>query len=205
MTSTRIAAALAALVTAAALSACSSNTATTENAGHAGHDTETATVTGQPAGFDADDVAFATNMIPHHEQAVQLSALVPDRSSNPELIDLAQRIAGAQQPEIETMKAFLVQWKENPQDSSGHGGHGGMAMSGMVDDATMTKLGTLKGAEFDTLWLRSMIGHHQGAIEMAKAELANGANVDAKELAQTIIDAQQAEIDQMNKMLGSTP
>ena len=55
-------------------------------------------------------------------------------------------------------------------------------MAGMVDEATMAKLETLKGAEFDTLWLQSMIGHHQGAIEMAKAELANGQNVDAKQL-----------------------
>mgnify|MGYP001584118002 CR=1 FL=1 len=102
------------------------------------------------------------------------------------------------------MKAFLVQWKENPQDSTGHEGHD-MAMTGMVDGATMTKLESLKGAEFDTLWLKSMIGHHEGAIEMAKTELANGQNVDGKQLAQTIIDAQQAEIDQMNKMLGGTP
>ncbi len=78
-------------------------------------------------------------------------------------------------------------------------------MAGMVDEATMAKLETLKGTEFDTLWLQSMIGHHQGAIEMAKAELADGQNVDAKQLAQNIITAQQAEIDQMKKMLGSKP
>ena len=50
-----------------------------------------------------------------------------------------------------------------------------------------------------------MIGHHQGAIEMARAELANGQNVDAKSLAQKIIDAQQAEIEQMKTMLGTQP
>ncbi len=75
-------------------------------------------------------------------------------------------------------------------------------MAGMVDEATMTKLESLSGAEFDTLWLESMISHHQGAIEMAKAEIANGENVDAKRLAQTIIDTQQAEIGQMKQMLG---
>ena len=78
-------------------------------------------------------------------------------------------------------------------------------MAGMVDEATMAQLKTLNGTAFDTLWLQSMIGHHQGAIEMAKAELANGQNVDAKQLAQNIINAQQAEIDQMQKMLGSKP
>ena len=72
----------------------------------------------------------------------------------------------------------------------------------MVDGATMTKLASLNGAEFDTLWLESMIGHHQGAIEMAKAEIANGENVDAIGMAKTIVDTQQAEIDQMKQMLG---
>jgi uncharacterized protein (DUF305 family) len=163
--------------------------------------TDEPVITGEPAGFNADDVAFATNMIPHHQQAVDLSALVPDRSTNPELLELATRISAAQQPEIETMKVFLVQWKENPDTGSGHGGHGS-AMAGMVDEATMTKLQSLSGAEFDTLWLETMISHHQGAIEMAKAEIANGENVDAKRLAQTIIDTQQAEIGQMKQMLG---
>lgn len=74
-------------------------------------------------------------------------------------------------------------------------------MAGMVDEATMTKLQSLRGAEFDTLWLQSMISHHRGAIEMAKAEVANGQNEDVKRMAQTMIDTQQAEIGQMNQML----
>ena len=74
-------------------------------------------------------------------------------------------------------------------------------MAGMVDEATMTKLQSLRGTEFDTLWLQSMISHHQGAIEMAKAEVANGQNEDVKRMAQTMIDTQQAEIAQMNQML----
>jgi uncharacterized protein (DUF305 family) len=163
--------------------------------------TDEPVITGEPAGFNADDVAFATNMIPHHQQAVELSGIVPDRSTDPELLELSKRISAAQQPEIETMKVFLVQWKENPDTGSGHGGHGS-TMQGMVDEATMTKLQSLSGAEFGTLWLESMISHHQGAIEMAKAEIANGENVDAKRLAQTIIDTQQAEIGQMKQMLG---
>ncbi len=206
MTPTRLLAVLAGLVTAIFLSACSNNTAAQD--GHTDHQhgtTESPAVAGAPAGFDADDVAFATNMIPHHQQAVDLTALVPGRSTNPELIALAQQISGAQAPEIDAMKAFLVQWKENPDDDTGHDAHGGMAMAGMVDEAAMAKMKTLNGTAFDVLWLQSMIGHHQGAIEMAKAELANGQNVDAKQLAQNIIDAQQAEIDQMQKMLASRP
>ncbi len=198
----RIAAVLVALATALFVSACSEPAGPSSD-GHTDHqNSDEPVVTGQPAGYNADDVAFATNMIPHHQQAVDLSALVPDRSSNPEVTKLASDIAAAQGPEIETMKVFLVQWNENPdtKTGSGHGGHG--AMQGMVDEATMARLESLKGAEFDTLWLQSMIGHHQGAIEMAKAEVANGENVDAKGLANDIITTQQAEIGQMKQMLG---
>src|SRR5262245_29543981 len=194
----RVAALLAALAAALFLSSCSNSTSDS----HADHPkSDEPVITGQPAGYNADDVAFATNMIPHHQQAVDLSALVPDRSTNAQLITLAQQISAAQQPEINVMKVFLVQWNENPDTNSGHGGHGN-TMQGMVDEATMTKLQSRNGAEFDKLWLESMISHHQGAIEMAKAELANGDNVDAKSLANNIVTTQEAEIGQMKQMLG---
>ena len=194
----RVAAALAAATAALLLSSCSSPASD----GHTGHEhTNEPVITGQPAGYNADDVAFATNMIPHHQQAVDLSAMVPDRSTNAGLVALAQKISAAQQPEINVMKVFLVQWNENPDTNSGHAGHGD-AMQGMVDAATMTKLESLTGAEFDKLWLESMIGHHQGAIEMAKAEIANGDNVDAKNLAKNIVTTQEAEIGQMKQMVG---
>jgi uncharacterized protein (DUF305 family) len=194
----RIAAGLAAVAAALFVSSCSSPASD----GHAGHEhADEPVITGQPAGFNADDVAFATNMIPHHQQAVDLSAMVPDRSTNAALIALAQKISAAQQPEINVMKVFLVQWNENPDTNSGHAGHGN-AMQGMVDAATMTKLQSLTGAEFDKLWLQSMIGHHQGAIEMAKAEIANGDNVDAKNVAKNIVTTQEAELGQMKQMVG---
>jgi uncharacterized protein (DUF305 family) len=198
MLTARVAAVVAAVAAALFLSSCSNSTSN-NNADHP--KTDEPVITGQPAGYNADDVAFATNMIPHHKQAVDLSALVPDRSTNAELIALAQQIAAAQQPEINVMKVFLVQWNENPDTNSGHAGHGN-TMQGMVDAATMTKLQSLNGAEFDKLWLESMIGHHQGAIEMAKAEIANGDNVDAKTLAKNIVTTQEAEIGQMKQMLG---
>jgi uncharacterized protein (DUF305 family) len=194
----RVAAALAAVAAALFLSSCSSPASD----GHTGQEhTDEPVITGQPAGYNADDVAFATDMIPHHQQAVELSTMVPDRSTNAELIALAQQVSAEQQPEINVMKVFLVQWNENPDTNSGHDGHGN-TMAGMVDEATMTKLKSLTGAEFDKLWLESMISHHQGAIEMAKAEIANGDNVDAKALAKNIVTTQEAEIGQMKQMLG---
>ena len=193
---------IAALAPALLLASCSGQAS---DARTAQPQTDQPVITGQPAGYNPDDVAFATNMIPHHQQAVELSALVPDRSTNTELIALANQISAAKQPEINVMKVFLVQWTEgtgNPTSSdSGHAGHGS-TMQGMVDAATMAKLESLNGAEFDKLWLESMISHHQGAIEMAKAEIANGDNVDAKTLANNIVTTQEAEIGQMKQMLG---
>lgn len=195
----RLATILVALATALLLTSCTS----TESDGHSEHETSDApAISGEPAGYNAEDVAFATNMIPHHEQAVELSAMVPERSTNPELKTLAEQIAAAQEPEIRAMRVLLVQWNENPDASTGRGEHEGHGdMQGMVDEPTMAKLRTLSGPEFDKLWLESMISHHQGAIEMARAEVANGENVDAKRMAQTMIDTQQAEIDHMNQML----
>ena len=144
---------------------------------------------------------FAQMMIPHHQQAVELAAMVPDRSTNPDVLALATKIAGAQQPEINTMKALLLQWAVDPNEMSHESGHAGMAMAGMVDDATMVKLDNLKGTDFDTLWLQSMISHHEGAIAMAKTEIADGKSADMVTLAGSIVTAQQAEIDQMKQML----
>lgn len=200
---TRIAALFVALFAALLLTSCSGSGEHTE-----AQTTEESVSAGQPPGFNADDYAFATNMIPHHEQAIELAAMAPDHSTDAELIALAAKISAEQEPEIRALRVFLVQWDENPDDKTsqgddggdgGDGGHGTMA--GMVDDATMAKLQSLNGAEFDRLWLQSMISHHQGAIEMAKAEVANGQNEDIKRMAQTMIDAQQAEITQMNQML----
>ncbi|AFM14985.1 hypothetical protein Mycch_0159 [Mycolicibacterium chubuense NBB4] len=201
---TRLAAALTALVATGLLAACGGPESSTGN--DRSSQSDTPVITGQPAGYNAEDVAFAGNMVAHHQQAVDMAALVPERSTDPDLVALASRITAAQQAEINTLNVFLVQWKENPEaGTGGRGGHG-QPMQGMVDDATMAKLKSLRGTQFDTLWLQSMINHHQGAIEMAEAEIANGANVDAVSMAKAMVTTQENEIGQMKKMLeGATP
>jgi len=194
---TRVLAAIATLAAAIVLSSC--GTAATQNQGLSA----SATSAVQVAAHNADDVMFAQMMIPHHQQAVEVAAMVPDRSNNPDVIALAAKIAGEQQPEIDTMKALLLQWNVDPNEMSHESGHAGMAMAGMVNDATMVRLDSLKGASFDMLWLQSMISHHQGAIEMAKTEIADGKSADLITLAKNIVAAQQAEIDQMKQMLGA--
>ena len=153
-----------------------------------------------PALFNDADQVFVAGMIPHHQQAVELSALVPTRSTNEAVIKLAADISAAQEPEIQVLKVLQVQWNADQTDQ--HQGSHDMPMKGMVDPATVTKLQSLQGAEFDTLWLQSMIGHHEGAIEMAQTEIASGTNDDAKRLAQGVVTTQEAEITQMKQMLG---
>lgn len=194
-----------ALAAALLLAGCSGDAGGDEQAGRTGQDLteQTPVITGQPASFNDDDIAFASHMVGHHQQAVELAALVPGRSSDAEVLALARQIQAEQQPEIETLKALLVQWNDGSGAQSGPGDHGGTGMPGMADGATMAKLASLSGAEFDTLWLQTMIDHHRGAVGMADTEIADGVNTDAKRLAQGIVAAQQAEIDRMNSMLSA--
>ncbi|WP_197375779.1 DUF305 domain-containing protein [Mycolicibacterium baixiangningiae] len=191
----------AALLAALFLSSCTS-TEQSQGDGHTDHShTESA---GESAGdaqapHNADDVAFAQEMMAHHKQALELVDMARDRSTDPALLELAAGIGAAQGPEMGQMAEMLRGWGQDPDGAMQHGGHS--TMPGMVDDATMARLRSLSGREFDTLWLESMISHHQGAVEMAKAENANGENADAKALAEHIIEAQEAEIAQMKQML----
>jgi uncharacterized protein (DUF305 family) len=167
------------------------------------------------------DVAFAQGMIPHHRQAVEMSEMALERSRNPQVTDLAQRIGAAQQPEIDTMTGWLREWGAEvpPAGSTGampgmdgmdhsgmdHRGTDGMSgMAGMMTPEQMGRLSQASGAEFDRMFLQSMIEHHRGALEMAEAELANGSDPRATALARTIIDTQQAEIDEMDQLLPQT-
>ena len=204
----RMAALVAAAAAVVAVSSCSTSTQSSPAS-------PSTTATQAASGHNMADVMFAHMMIPHHQQALDLSALVPDRSTNQELITLAATIASEQQPEIDQMQAMLADWGAMPGMSNmpGHGGMGdmpgmgdmggmgGMGMSGMIDAATVTKLTSLSGQPFDVLWLQSMIVHHQGAIEMAQNEVADGSNPGMVNLAKGMVTAQQAEIDQMQKML----
>lgn len=204
----RMAALMAAAAAVVAVSSCSTSTQSSPAS-------PSTTATQAASGHNMADVMFAHMMIPHHQQALDLSALVPDRSTNQELITLAATIASEQQPEIDQMQAMLAEWGAMPGMSNmpGHGGMGdmpgmgdmggmgGMGMSGMIDAATVTKLTSLSGQPFDVLWLQSMIVHHQGAIEMAQNEVADGSNPGMVNLAKGMVTAQQAEIDQMQRML----
>lgn len=141
------------------------------------------------------DVMFAQMMIPHHQQAIEMSDIILAKTGiDAAVTDLAAKIKAAQGPEITTMAGWLAEWGQNPSPSTGMGG-------GMMSQADMDALRDADGDDAARLFLTGMITHHQGAIAMAKQELADGQNPDAKQLAQNIIDAQQAEIATMNTLL----
>ncbi len=145
------------------------------------------------------DVAFAEMMSPHHEQAVEMTKLAATRAEGQDVKELAAAIEAAQAPEIETMQGWLESWSE---DGTSHEmSHD--EMPGMVDDKTMGELGKSSGAEFDRLFLTSMIAHHEGAIAMAQSEKSDGIHKDAIKMAEDIIRTQNAEIKRMQRLLGS--
>lgn len=158
-------------------------------------------------GFNDADVAFAQQMIPHHEQALEMAKLADGRASDARIKDLAGKIEQAQDPEIRTMKGWLETWKQPTAAASGsgmgHGGHGSAhdGGDGMMSAADMERLEDLKGTAFDEAFAEMMIEHHNGAITMARDEQKNGENADARKMAGDIVEGQSAEVEQLRDIL----
>ncbi len=154
------------------------------------------------AAHDAADVAFATDMIPHHAQAVEMADMALAAAVDPEVKALAQAIKGAQDPEITTMTGWLTEWKAPvPQTGMGHAMSGDASTGmGMMSDSDMAALGQTSGDDFDRLWVDMMLRHHNGAIDMANIEIKKGKFPDARALAQQIITSQTAEMTRMTAM-----
>lgn len=156
------------------------------------------------AKFSSTDLMFANMMIPHHEQAIEMSDLAIEISENPEIVALARKIKAAQAPEIEQMKL----WQDN--GDPGHMGHDmmedfdndGNGMMGMLDEGDISELERATGVEFDRLFLQGMIAHHEGAIDMAEMVL-DSENKEAAALGKAIIESQTAEIEEMKTLLAS--
>lgn len=153
------------------------------------------------------DVAFAKGMIPHHQQAITMAQMAQDHAGSPEVKQFADTIEAAQGPEIEKLSGWLEAWGEEipSADASGDMDHGDMGHGndGMMSDDQMEQLSQATGAEFDRMWLEGMIAHHQGAVQMAETEIAEGKNREAIAMAEEIKAAQSAEIAKMKDLLGS--
>lgn len=170
--------------------------------------------TSQPADASAEahndtDVAFARDMIPHHEQAIVMSDIVLAKQDlDPRVVDLADQIKAAQGPEIETMSGWLEEWGASPAPTGheGHDMHGDMSAHeamGMLTEQELEALRQAQGVEASRLFLTGMIAHHEGAVTMAQDQIDGGQSEPAIGLAREIIDTQQREIITMRQILGS--
>jgi len=148
---------------------------------------------GNESSLSAADIMFLQMMIPHHEQAIDMSKLAITNTKNAEVLDLAARIEAAQQPEIDLMKKLLSD--AGQAEMPGHS----MGDNGMMTEANMAALAAAKDNSFDLLYLTGMIGHHNGAISMASA-VSDSPNSDVKTLATNIVNSQTAEIAEMMKL-----
>ena len=152
--------------------------------------------TGQP--HNPADVTFAQHMIPHHQQAVQMSDMVVGKQGiDPRVVTLAQQIKAAQGPEIQQMQTWLSQWGA-PTTMADHG-----RMTGMVSQQDLAALNQAQGLEASKLFLTQMIAHHQGAIGMAQTEIKSGQDPSAVAMAHSIVDSQQQQITDMQGLLAS--
>ena len=152
------------------------------------HNSGTATYTGA-------DVMFLQMMIPHHQQAIDISKIALKKSKDSELLALANTIIEAQTAEIVQMKTWL-----NGAGATTDMGHSMTGMGGMLDDAELSALSAASGKNFDLLWLKGMIGHHDGAIHMTTM-IRDASNADIKVFGENVVKDQSAQIFKMNAML----
>ncbi|HEX7047760.1 MAG TPA: DUF305 domain-containing protein [Gammaproteobacteria bacterium] len=155
--------------------------------------------------YSPADVRFMQDMIPHHYQAVQMAALVADRTNRPELIDVAGRIDASQEDEIAFMQKWLRERGERVPEPDAHAGmHTGHLMAGMATPQQMAELASLKGVAFDRMFLELMIAHHEGAVRMVEELLEQpGSAYDPVllEFTTDVTNDQNAEIERMHALL----
>lgn len=144
------------------------------------------------------ELQFIDTMIVHHQGAVEMALLVPTRSQRPELKLLAQTIIADQRKEIGQMKEWRAKWFGEAKPAINMDFPGMRLGMGGMD---MKKLDSLKANEFDVEFVRQMISHHEGAVEMARVLKGSDSYAELKTLADGIIESQTAEIGQMKQWL----
>ena len=187
---------VAALAVLTTLTACNS---TSSEATHSA--TTSSSVAAQQ--HNQADVTFAQHMIPHHQQAIEMSdTVLAKQGIDPRVIDLANRIKAAQGPQIAQMQSWLSQWAvpSMPVTADGMAGHN---VSGMMSEQDMSDLKNAQGVDAGKMFLTQMIAHHQGAITMGTDEIHNGQYPPAVSMASSIVTGQQQEITEMQSILAT--
>ncbi|MFJ6198179.1 DUF305 domain-containing protein [Micromonospora sp. NPDC092111] len=156
-----------------------------------------------PPGFTAADSLFIQGMIPHHAQALEMTALLPGRTTNPDVTLLAKRIDVSQVDEVARMQRWLTErGMPSTGPNAGHTGHDKL-MPGMLTAEQLDQLRQARGAAFDRLFLTSMIRHHQGALAMVEELYASGGGLEpaSDQFAREVNADQSIEIQRMQEML----
>ena len=183
------------LTAALTLSSCAGGSPATESSGSADATAATA--------FNDADVSFAQMMLPHHEQAVNMSDdLLAKEDIDQGVLDLAAEIKATQTPEIAQLRGWLTDWNAEENSMPGMGGMGD-GSNGMMSNEDMMALQDASGTEASRLFLTQMTAHHQGAVAMAQLEVDNGDNSDAQAMAANIVETQTAEIAVMAELLAT--
>ena len=172
-------------ILALSLSGCAS--ASNKGMDHAGHSS------GASSDLSSDDVMFLQMMIPHHQQAIDISDLALTKGEDAELLALAKNIRDEQAAEIVKMKA----WLEEANASSHSDSH---SMDGMLSDSELAALDKASGKSFDVLWLKAMTGHHTGAIDLATM-IENAKSAEIKSFGEGIVASQSAQNKAMAAMI----
>ena len=162
-------------------------------AGCGGDDEQTAS--SSQAGGNATDAAFVADMTAHHHGAIEMARVAQERAERPEIRQLAKDIIAAQESEIATMKDIDADFAREGASE----GDGGMGMSDSEMGMEMDSAELEQAEPFDRAFIDAMVPHHEGAVAMAKEELAKGENPELRKMAQDIIDAQTREIAQMKE------
>jgi uncharacterized protein (DUF305 family) len=167
----------------------------------------------------AVDVGFSRDMARHHLQGVEMANLAQDHSTDPAVRGLAFDIATTQTNQVGRMQGWLALWGYSPtggdvmawmggMDHGDHAADGSNLMPGMATEEELANLRSLQGTAFDIEFLRLMMRHHQGGLEMAEYAQAHGETVVVRTLARSIAESQTAETRLMSGMLeerGGTP
>ena len=150
------------------------------------------------------DKHFIEQMIPHHEGAIEMAKLAQERSKRPEILTLAKAIIQSQSQEITQMRTWYKNWYQVEVPVNANVGMGmgrGMMQGGMMGGKTADIESLRNAANFDEAFLQEMIPHHQMAVMMGQMLLSGTNRPEMKQLAQDIINAQEAEIAQMRSWL----
>jgi uncharacterized protein (DUF305 family) len=163
--------------------------------------------TDRPPAADSVDAGFARDMATHHDQAVQMAQVVRDNSTDPAVRLLAFDIETGQLAQIGQMRGWLDAWGQTGQSQipqmswMDHPIEPGQLMPGMATTAELARLKSLRGKAMDVYFLRLMIRHHKGGLEMAQYGAAHAGKSYVRTMASAIVTAQQNEVVTMEQML----